>query len=177
MQSYAVGFGRHAECLARLVILPRRIISRWPGSWLDARLVCSGITSQVPDQLAVVLEVEHRQGLDRPENQDLVAPEVGSQEHVAHPGLDDGPGVALALAQHDFDPAPGHSAVPSQISQRFAGAMPGRRTESTEARRGRKAAACSRCHGMPERAEVDDRIGQLGRELPRVLPPVAASIP
>ncbi len=37
------------------------------------------IASQVPNQFAVVLQVEHRQGLNGPQDQDLVAPEVGTQ--------------------------------------------------------------------------------------------------
>ncbi len=77
----------------------------------------AGVAAQVPDQLAVVLEVEHRQALDGPQDQDLVAPEVGAQQHVAHPGLDRGPGVAVPLAQHDLDPAPDHAAMPAQVAE------------------------------------------------------------
>ncbi len=41
---------------------------------------CPGphVTSQIPDELAVVLKVEHGQRLHGSQYQDLVAPQVGS---------------------------------------------------------------------------------------------------
>jgi hypothetical protein len=35
-----------------------------------------------------MLMVEHGQGLHGPENQDLIAPQIRVQQHVAHPSLD-----------------------------------------------------------------------------------------
>ena len=42
-----------------------------------------GVAAQAPDQVAIVLDIEHRQRLHGPEHQHLVAPEVGSQEDLA----------------------------------------------------------------------------------------------
>ena len=114
--------------------------------------------------------------LDRAEHQDLVAPEVGSQQHVAHPGFHDGPGVACSLAQDDLDPAPGHPAMPAQIGDDPPprGRVVGRKTGELEQVGQRPLASI---HGVPERAEVEDGVGQPARKFFRVLAAVVRRIP
>ena len=56
-------------------------------------------------------------------------------------------GSRCSLAQDDLDPAPGHPAMPAQISDDPPARRPGRRKENTEARRGRTGAAWLRFTG------------------------------
>ena len=45
---------------------------------LGIALLGASVAAELPDQLAVMVKVEHRQALDGPQDEDLVAPEVGA---------------------------------------------------------------------------------------------------
>ena len=87
------------------------------GIGLASARLGGGITAEGPDQLAVVLDVEHGQGLDGAEDEDLVAPEVGAEQDVAHPGPDRLPRIRAALAEDDADPAADGPAVPAEVGR------------------------------------------------------------
>ncbi len=135
---------------------------------IDPSLFGMNIAAEAPDQLAVVLKVKHCQGLDRAEHQDLIAPEVGAQQHVAHPGFHDGPRIACSLAQDNLDPSSGYPAMSAQIGDDPPprGQVVGRKTRELEQQGQRSLASI---HGVPERSQVHDGVGQPGRELSRVL--------
>ncbi len=132
-----------------------------------ARLGTS-VAAKAPDQLAVVLEVEHRQALDRAKDQDLVAPQIGAQQHVLHPCFHDVPRVTISLSQHDLDPAPDRPTMPMQVvddPSPFGDVVGGEAGELEQI--GNRTFAAM--HGMPEPCE-DSRPGREAHgELPRVL--------
>src|SRR5438045_5583574 len=119
MMTYRPPAPRHNRLLdARdRVFLAAQQGTRRPGVGLGAAGFRAGVTAEAPDQLAVVLDVEHGQALDGAQDQDLVAPEVGAEQDVAHPGPDRRPGVGPSLAEHDLDPAPDGAAMPAQVAE------------------------------------------------------------
>jgi hypothetical protein len=121
-----------------------------------------GVAPEVPDQLAIVLDVEHGEALHGAEDQDLVAPEIGAEQDVAHPGPDGLPGIGAPLAEDDADPSPDGAAVAAEVGgdpTPLALIIVGEARQIEEPGGG----AADAVHGMPERPQVEDRLGEARR--------------
>ncbi len=135
---------------------------------LTGRRPGTNVSPEIPDQLAVVLKIQHGQGLHGPQDQDLIAPQICPQHDLAHSSPDGRPWVGAALTQHHLDPA-AHD--PSMIVQ-AADSLPSLdrvirgKTGKLEQVGDRTLAFV---HGVPQGSHVNHRIGKPPRKLPRIL--------